>query len=383
MKNIFDIINEQKSYVDLNIARYDLEYTINQFDCNDYYMQEGLGETIQNVGRKVIEFIKSIIHKIRELVSAVVNIFRKSKDPIKRMEAQISDANKNREDPQPSGGGGGGGSTPNAEEKKSPQEQMDELNRKRQEDLDKEIKNMEKERREKEEKQQRKNEEFERDLNQPFKTGAGVKIDSLKDLLSESMYKFSYYERRGSIQKRLDFIKDFISIFNMTYSHSESVLVRHPARILRTDSSYLVNRMNQSLFSEDEVDLNEALADILDDVSVSNGSGAMQAHVYAYSDHIYDYIQGGREFADMVNKFGRNAEQVLKKIINSLEKQEKMTGMSDELTDTHFSKLSIIFQKFSNYVAKVTHYLTTTTMSEYKQCVDIAQVVTTHYCRMR
>lgn len=379
MKNIYNIITEQKAFVDFNISKYDLEYTISQFENNEYYIQEGLGESIQNAGRKVIEFIKKIISKIRDMVRAVMNIFRKNNDPVKKLEAKIADANKNAENP-PSGGGGGGGSS--AEAKKTPQEQMEELAKKNQEKRESEIKEMERERREKEKERERKNEEFKKDLDQPFKTGAGIKIDSLQELLSESLYKFSYYERRGDIQKRIDFVKDFITIFNMTYSHSESVLVRHPARILRTDSSYLVNRMNQSLFSEEDVDVDEALADVLGDYSVPNGSGAMQAHVYSYADHIYSYLQCGREFADMVDKFGKNSEQTLKKIIDSLEKQEKMVGMSNELTDVHFSKLSIIFQKFSNYVAKVIHYLISTTMSEYKQCVEIAQVVTTHYCRM-
>lgn len=378
MKNIYNIITEQKAFVDFNISKYDLEYTISQFENNEYYIQEGLGESIQNAGRKVIEFIKKIISKIRDMVRAVINIFRKNNDPIKKLEAKIDMANKVLK-VLPDEGGGGGSSSNGG---KSPQEQMDEIHKKNQEKREQEIKDMEKKRREKEEEYEKRREEFVKNSDQPFKTGAGIKIDSLQGLLSESLYKFSYYERRGDIQKRIDFVKDFMTIFNMTYSHSESVLVRHPDRILRTDSSYLVNRMNQSLFSEEDVDINEALADVLGDYSVPNGSGAMQAHVYSYADHIYDYIQGGREFADMVDKFGKNSEQTLKKIIDSLEKQEKMVGMSNELTDAHFSRLSIIFQKFSNYVAKVTHYLISTTMSEYKHCVEIAQVVTTHYCRM-
>lgn len=378
MKNIYNIITEQKAFVDFNISKYDLEYTINQFDNNEYYLQEGLGESIQNAGRKVIEFIKKIISKIRDMVRAVINIFRKNNDPIKKLEAKIDMANKVLK-VLPDEGGGGGSSSNGG---KSPQEQMDEIHKKNQEKREQEIKDMEKKRREKEEEYEKRREEFVKNSDQPFKTGAGIKIDSLQGLLSESLYKFSYYERRGDIQKRIDFVKDFMTIFNMTYSHSESVLVRHPARILRTDSSYLVNRMNQSLFSEEDVDINEALADVLGDYSVPNGSGAMQAHVYSYADHIYDYLQGGREFAAMVDKFGKSSEQTLKKIIDSLEKQEKMVGMSDELTNAHFSRLSTIFQKFSNYVAKVTHYLISTTMSEYKHCVEIAQVVTTHYCRM-
>lgn len=38
MKNIYEIISEQKKTIDLNLARYDLEYTINQFDNNEYYI---------------------------------------------------------------------------------------------------------------------------------------------------------------------------------------------------------------------------------------------------------------------------------------------------------------------------------------------------------
>lgn len=84
MKNIYNIITEQKAFVDFNISKYDLEYTISQFENNDYYLQEGLGESIQNAGRKVIEFIKKIISKIRDMVRAVINIFRKNNDPVKK-----------------------------------------------------------------------------------------------------------------------------------------------------------------------------------------------------------------------------------------------------------------------------------------------------------
>lgn len=378
MKTIQEIISEQKSFIDLNISKYDLEYTINQFENNEYYLQEGLGESIQNAGRKVIEFIKKVIQKIKEMIKAVINMFRKNADPIKKLEAKIDMANKVLK-VLPDEGGGGGSSSNGG---KSPQEQMDEIHKKNQEKREQEIKDMEKKRREKEEEYEKRREEFVKNSDQPFKTGAGIKIDSLQGLLSESLYKFSYYERRGDIQKRIDFVKDFMTIFNMTYSHSESVLVRHPDRILRTDSSYLVNRMNQSLFSEEDVDINEALADVLGDYSVPNGSGAMQARVYSYADHIYDYLQGGREFADMVDKFGKSSEQTLKKIIDSLEKQERLDGMNKDLSDKHFSKLSIIFQKFSNYTAKVINYLITTTMSEYRSCVEIAQTVTSQYCKM-
>ena len=44
MRNIYDIIAEQKAMVDVNMAKYDLDYTISQLANNEYYMQEALGE---------------------------------------------------------------------------------------------------------------------------------------------------------------------------------------------------------------------------------------------------------------------------------------------------------------------------------------------------
>lgn len=378
MKTIQEIISEQKSFIDLNISKYDLEYTINQFENNEYYLQEGLGESIQNAGRKVIEFIKKVIQKIKEMIKAVINMFRKNADPIKKLEAKIDMANKVLK-VLPDEGGGGGSSSNGG---KSPQEQMDEIHKKNQEKREQEIKDMEKKRREKEEEYEKRREEFVKNSDQPFKTGAGVKINSLKEILKNSLYKFSYYEMRGSIQKRFDFVQDFTSVFTKTYEHSDLVLSRHPDRIMKTESSYLVNKMNSGLFGEDDVDVNEALADILDDLGVPNGSGARQAHVYSYADHIYDYIHKGRDFGDIVNKLGNTTENIFKKIIGSLEKQERLDGMNKDLSDKHFSKLSIIFQKFSNYTAKVINYLITTTMSEYRSCVEIAQTVTSQYCKM-
>ena len=63
MRNIHDIIAEQKYIVDVNIAKYDLDYTINQLVDNDYYVQEGLGESVKNALNKVIDdyFLNKVI----------------------------------------------------------------------------------------------------------------------------------------------------------------------------------------------------------------------------------------------------------------------------------------------------------------------------------
>lgn len=79
MRNIYDIITEQKAIVDVNIASYDLEYTANHMIDNDCYLQEGLGDNVRNIAQKVIEFIKTIINKIKELVNKAIGYFKNMK----------------------------------------------------------------------------------------------------------------------------------------------------------------------------------------------------------------------------------------------------------------------------------------------------------------
>ena len=68
MKNIYDIITEQRSLIDINISNYDIEYLTNYiFESQDtLYIEESSG-----LVQKVIEFIKSIIRKIKELIAKV------------------------------------------------------------------------------------------------------------------------------------------------------------------------------------------------------------------------------------------------------------------------------------------------------------------------
>jgi hypothetical protein len=72
MRNIYDIIAEQKAITDINMASYDLNYTIEYFMV-DEYVEEGIGESLRNLGQKIIEFIKTIIRKIGELIRKAID----------------------------------------------------------------------------------------------------------------------------------------------------------------------------------------------------------------------------------------------------------------------------------------------------------------------
>ena len=93
MRNIYDIIAEQKALVDVEICSYELKYLAEEFD----YLQEGVGETLKNVGSKIIEFIKKVIAKIKELIGKVVNFFRGKKnggDSIQKIDDEIKAGKK-------------------------------------------------------------------------------------------------------------------------------------------------------------------------------------------------------------------------------------------------------------------------------------------------
>lgn len=81
MRNIYDIITEQRSIIDVNIASYDLDHTIYCLNNNEYYLQEGLGESVKNGASKVIEFINQLITKIRELIKKMINFLIGGKKP--------------------------------------------------------------------------------------------------------------------------------------------------------------------------------------------------------------------------------------------------------------------------------------------------------------
>ena len=84
MRNIYDIISEQKAILDINMASYEMNYLNEYFtNNNDLYIQEGIGETLKNLAEKVIQFIKSVINKIKEIAHKLINWITGKKDTVK------------------------------------------------------------------------------------------------------------------------------------------------------------------------------------------------------------------------------------------------------------------------------------------------------------
>ena len=92
MKNIYDIIVEQRLFIDAKLASYDLNHTIDYFTDNQdtFYIQEGLGEGIKNATQKVIDFIRAVINKIKELFRKIIDFFSKKKSGKERFKETMN-----------------------------------------------------------------------------------------------------------------------------------------------------------------------------------------------------------------------------------------------------------------------------------------------------
>lgn len=88
MRNIYDIISEQRMITEVNFASYDLEYAVEHFQQNDY-LQESIGEAVKNAGKKVVEFIKNIINKIRTFIGKIIGYFKKSDNTEDKLNAKL------------------------------------------------------------------------------------------------------------------------------------------------------------------------------------------------------------------------------------------------------------------------------------------------------
>lgn len=123
MRNIYNIITEQSGLVNVNIASYDLDHTINTIN-NSSYLQEGFGDVVKSGAKKVVEFIKALIEKLKNLFSKIMNfLFKSGNRGVKKLEAVKKSAsgsntsgNKNNNN-EPSGGSGGNNASGNANAK--------------------------------------------------------------------------------------------------------------------------------------------------------------------------------------------------------------------------------------------------------------------------
>ena len=357
MKNIYDIISEQKVITDINIADYDLTATINTYN---EYIQEGFGESLKKAAKKVVEFIKKMIAKIKELVSKVLSYFRKSETKtVDSMNADIAEANKKydekvaeKEEPKPEPPKE---EPPKVEKPEGPKAPKVDVVKKNIEKYDNKPKE--------EPKQPPKNPKF------------VEKKVTINDILATSTFTCRAI-RYGSITNRFGFFAKLIPIHDRIYSNIvRGVRNGEEGVTYKNYQSELFTQLFGSNWSENNLfeNLDIAFDDQLDDTP-------REISVREYRGIILDYVNGADNFKDRVTKAEK---EIIGKMNDLIKKINSNEIKPDENASEHqINEMRLLAHSVTLNLGEIFRYLITTTAKAHKQYSEIADKAKEHYCNM-
>ena len=360
MKNIYDIIAEQKAIVDVNISSYDLNYTINHFINHQEYIQEGFGESVKKMVDGFIKFIKTLIQKLREFIRNIFGFFKSSDDKVASMEKQIEDANKKYDETVKK----------NKDNREAKNEEIREKMRKQQDEFEKsEKERMEK--RKKEDEQYR--EKYKEDLNRgqkekeekatgdEFSFDLGTKINDLESIIKKYTKEVRISNNCGPLDFRIKMLEIIIRAFDIVISQPFGSMNE-------LNGKFLTRKFKDKVFGDEDIkDYRSELQSLLYD------SEDQVVEVGRSAKVIMNYLNNKNSFLKTVS----NAE---KYVSNHLEKLIKK--VQDVATDETVARLFINeYQSLSTLVSSIFNFICVTTMKGYNEYVRLAQMATNDYVR--
>lgn len=360
MKNIYDIIKEQKEIVDFNMADRDLYYTIEYFQKNDY-IEEGVGDGIKNLADKVVQFIKNIINKIKQFIRSFVNFFTGSgKDLEKKLNDQISEANKNREE--------SGNSNNNNESIKDKMEQIEDIERKTNkmkddlDDLQKRTDNINKKAEEIKNARKKADEESRngfKSYRDNENTGKGTRLNDLQNILETSVMTVKT-KRFGPLGYRKTYLDKIEDAYYATIKKCLDDLIKN--RKVNAEEIYKEELFS---FAEEDMSIIEQLKDDLGD-----SEDEIEFVIARRGNSIYEYIH---DSYSVVRGFKKVEQDVTGELNRSI--REVKNSINKDLIK--------FYGDLSSIVSSVFYYLTSSTMRAYRICAEVAVKATNKYCRFR
>lgn len=355
MRNIYDIINEQKATIDAQLASYDLEYTIEHLQSNEYYLQEGAGETIKSMVEGFVKFIKSLIQKLREFINRVFGFFRVKNNTITEMEKQIEEANKEFEKKR---------EKHREERDKNVQEVRDKMEKQKKtfEEQEKEMK----ERRKKEDEENRKNwyrkdekNDDREDNSMSFDLGTPLK--DLKSILKEYTREVTISYACGPLGRRVD----FINLVTKAFDHA---VIKRAESVSDLTGNLLSGEFKDKVF--DDPDIKDYKSEIM---TLCYDEKDATVQVTRLAGNIIDYLYNKDDFLKTVRSVEKYTQDVL-------ERQIKIVK-DNASNETVGRKFITEFQNLSTIVASVLNFICVTTMKGYDEYVKLAQLATNDYVR--
>ena len=319
MRNIYDIIAEQKAIIDINIASYEMNYLNEYFTNNndDLYIQEGIGDTLKNLAAKVIQFIKAVINKIKEIAHKLINWITGKKDTVKKLNDEINEAN------MAAGGGGGEGSSNNDKQPKDSKKDNDEDDgleeirekiKKQKEENEKYKKEAERKQKEREE-AKRKQKEQEEAERKERKDKAMKKLNNIEEVLKECKTKAKFVPFT-TLDNKVNLAKKF---FNNMERVSQDLISKN----IINDDILIREVIDKTFTGPGGFDTNSGsameISKRIDLELVESSDTPIESYISVHADKIYDYISKGDQAIKYIQGQEKTAVNNLNKLLRYVE----------------------------------------------------------------
>ena len=384
MRNIYNIITEQKVLVDINIEQYELTYILEQFanDDSSFYIEESIGESVKNAIDKVIAFVKSILSKIGELIAKVIRFLTGNKDRVAKMNQKIADANNGKFEDSGSGGGGGGGESVDQttdrlhkESEKSRKETEEIKERQRKEKAAREREEeLERNRREKE--RMRKEQETEKSKRKEYKKATNVHFVVEN---SNLRVRVTYFP---PLEKKIELSNKFFDVFEKArrefadkriddYDIFVGTVVDRTFRGRGGNDALSANRDRGDSFNSDlekriRLEVNES------------GKDEYEYYISTLAKNILSYLDGGEGAVKYLQAKDRAVRNELNKILKYLEGiKNDRTGMTSE--DGGVQSKYLMVKEAANLVGTFTNIMVKLVVSSNQKALQLAEQATNAY----
>ena len=338
MRNIYDIITEQKMIVDIQLNSYELFYLTNYITENQefQYIEEG----ISDIGKKVIEFIKTLLNKIRELISKVINFFRKSGNKEQELNNRISQANgdkpvENVKEPQTT-------SSTNSNNGDNIKDHVKSTLKNKGVDI-------------KDEKSEPQKKE-----NKPDTKKTPKKVKNIDELLHESKQKVVIHRYSG-LQEKMQLAVNFINNVSKCLNECNNKGV--------TNSQVFVDLVIDKTFRGAGDPMNHPNIPLPERIRLELGEGqddeTGEYHISAIADITLEYLRGKDDAIRLLQETQSKAEKELKNL-------EKQVINGDE------KKINML-KNAANMIGIMANVTSVSVLKAYKDHAAIAEKVTKDY----
>ena len=324
-RNIYEIISEQKALVDINMASYDLIYTISNINDEFTYSAESFGSKVKEIIEKFIKFVKAFLNKIKEFVSKIFNFFRGGNDKVKTIEDKLKSANEKDD------GGEGEG------DNKKDEPKQDQKNAK---------------------------------LAVTFSGEA----NTIQELIKVSKGKYST-KLIGPLSKKIEIVKRLDKVEEV-YDKLGDEMQKMNKGVSEFESGMLVKELKRLMLDDPNCD------NIPTKLSNMFGDGDMTVtfEISSKANDIIDYVTKGGVFGKVLMQGQKMIDDEFKDYVNEV---KGMAGQEEKVTEADINKVVNELQQVANIVGTIFNYTSRATLNGYNQYMALCSKLCDEYVKSK